>query len=248
MADFRDLIEQFIAPAIIEQVNLQFQPYEVGWLQEYASRLGAVSDRPEMVYRAYAVPGDAINALAIPGGNVYVYEGLLSRFDRPIICGVLGHEIAHEAERHVMDATIAAYGVDLLTNMFRQGRGKELTDLVLKILWRGYGREKEFEADKLSIHYNLNADLWPYGIKYFLEWLVAQEQPDGYIEGLIESLLATHPPSSERLAKVEAELARLEIPEKPLIMEKLKSILPWLLGIGATATIVGLLIYFAKKK
>jgi len=249
MADIRDIAEQFIAPSMMEAVNLQYHPYEVGWLQDYAYQLGGASDRPEPGYRAYAVPGDAINAFAIPGGNVYVYEGILANFNKPMVSGILGHEITHVAKRHCMDSVIATYGIQFLTDLVKGERGQELTDLVLTILWRGYAREQEFEADRCSIHYNLNANLWPYGIKYFLEWLVSVEaRPTDPVQGLLYDLLATHPPAAERLEKVEAELARLGIVEKSLVVEKLKSILPYLLALGISGGIAGALIYFARKK
>lgn len=249
MADIRDIAEQFIAPSIVEAVNLQYHPYEVGWLQDFTYQLGGASDRPEIEYRAYAIPGDVINAFAIPGGNVYVYEGILARFNKPTVSGVLGHEITHVAKRHCMDSVIAAYGIDFLTRLFQEGRGQELADLVLKILWRGYAREQEFEADKCSIHYNLNADLWPYGIKYFLEWLVSvEETPTDALGELLGDLLATHPPATERLEKVNAELARLGIEEKSYGWEKTKKVLPYAIPIVIGLGIAGVLIYLARKK
>lgn len=249
MADIRDIAEQFIAPSIIEAVNLQYHPYEVGWLQDYAYKLGGASDRPELDYRAYAVPGDAINALAIPGGNVYLYEGVLSRFNKPIVSGILGHEIVHVAKRHCMDSVIAAYGIDFLTRLFQEGRGRELADLVLTILWRGYARGQEFDADKYSIHYNQKAGLWPYGIKYFLEWLVSvEEAPTDALGELLGDLLATHPPATERLERVNAELARLGIVEKSYGWERAKEVLPYVIPIGIGLGIAGALIYFARRR
>jgi len=249
MPDIRDIAEQFIAPSIIEAVNLQYHPYEVGWLQDYAYQLGVASDRPEIEYRAYAVPGDVINAFAIPGGNVYVYEGILARFNKPAVSGMLGHEITHVAKRHCMDSVIAAYGIQFLTDLVKGERGQELADLVLTILWRGYAREQEFDADICSIHYNLNADLWPYGIKYFLEWLVSvEEAPTDTLEELLGDLLATHPPATERLEKVNAELARLGIEEKPIVIEKLRKILPYLLALGIGGGVLGAIIWWIKKK
>lgn len=249
MADIRDVIEAFIAPSIEEQIAKQFYPYEVGYLQNYVAQLGGASERPEVQYRTYGVPGDAINAFTIPGGASYIYQGLLSRFNEPVICGVLGHEIAHEAKRHVMDKTIALYGIQYLTDLVNQGRTRDLAELVLKVIWRGYERGNEFEADICSIHYNLKADLWPYGIKYFLEWLVSvEEAPTDALKELLGDLLATHPPATERLEKVNKELAKLGVEEKSYGWEKTKKILSYLLPLGIAGGIVAALIYWGRKK
>ena len=249
MPDIRDVIEAFVGPSIAEEIAKQYSPYEVGWLQGYAYELGQASDRPQLEYRAYALPGETINALAIPGGNVYIYEGALAKFDKRVVSGLLGHEIAHVAKRHCMNSVIATYGIDLLISMYGQGRARDMADLITNILWRSYGREKEFEADISSIHYNQRADLWPYGIKYLLEWLLSvEERPEDSVKEFIYNILATHPPATERLQRVNAEIERLGIAERSLIFEKLKAALPWLLALGIGGGLAALLIHRARKK
>jgi beta-barrel assembly-enhancing protease len=45
-----------------------------------------------------------INAFSVPGGHIYVYRGLIERTaNLSELAGVLGHEIAHVAERHAID-------------------------------------------------------------------------------------------------------------------------------------------------
>jgi len=249
MADIRDVIEAFVGPSIAEEMARQYNPYQIGWMQEYAYRLGEASDRPQVEYRAYVLPGDTINALAIPGGNVYIYEGALAKFDKRVISGLIGHEIAHVAKRDCMNNVIAVYGMDFLLSMYGQGRARDMADLVTKILWRSYGRDREFEADIGSIHYNQRADLWPYGIKYLLEWLLSvEERPEDSIKEFIYNLTATHPPAAERLDRVNAEIAALGIAEKTLLLEKLKAALPWLIALGIGGGIAALLIHRARKK
>jgi|GEM_PF-3300428 len=249
MADIRDVIEAFIAPSIVEEIAKQYHPYEVGWLQDKALRLGRISDRPDLEYRAYVIPGETINAFSIPGPNVYLYEGVLAHFKEPAVCGILGHEIAHAALRHPMNAVIAAYGTEFLTGLLNQGRPRELAELVLTIIWRGYGRSNEFTADKYSVHYNQKANLWPYGMRYFLEWLMSvEERPTDRISEIIANLLATHPAVTERLEAVNTELATLGIIEKSYTWEKIKKYLPYVMPLGIGGIIAGALIYKAKRK
>ena len=148
MPDIIDVIEEYIAPSLAEEMVQRYNPYEVSWLQGYAYELGAASDRPDLDYRAYVIPGEIINAVAIPGGNVYIYEGALQHFDKPIIAGIVGHEISHIAKRHCMYNAIGVYGMDLLISLFGQSRQRELADLFLKIIWRSYGREEGGDANE----------------------------------------------------------------------------------------------------
>ncbi|HVH30884.1 MAG TPA: M48 family metalloprotease, partial [bacterium] len=73
--------------------------------QERVSRIGgivaAASDRPEIPYTFKIIDIDVANALALPGGFIYVTKGLLSfvRSDHEL-AAVLGHEIGHVAHRH----------------------------------------------------------------------------------------------------------------------------------------------------
>jgi len=233
--DIIDLIERMVAPDIVKEVNQSFKPYEVSWLRSYAERLGSVSKRPQLPYRAFAVPGDVVNAFSIPGGNIYVYEGLLRRFGKDVVAGVVGHEIAHTARRHCINSYIGQYGIEFISGLINQGKGKEIAKEILTIVKRGYGREAEFEADRYSVHYNQRAGLYPFGIKKFLEWLVTvEERPVDEIKSAIYNLLATHPPAGERLRKVQGEIERLGIVEVP----KVPAMLWWLVPLGVGGVVL----------
>ena len=219
--DLIDTLENMIAPDIENQVAEIYHPYEVSWLQDYATELGRITGR-SMNYRAYAVPGDTINAFSIPGGSMYVYKGLIDKFDKAVVCGVLGHEITHIARRHCINSYIGQYGIDLISNWLNAGKSKKMVTDILKLVALGYGREAEFEADRGSVDYNNKAGLYPFGIKHFLEWLVTVEkQPSLEILRKIQTLLASHPAAVDRLKNVNDEITKLGIKETTIpITEK----------------------------
>ena len=246
MADILDSLEKLIGVTISEQINEAYHPYTVSSLQSYATRLGKVSGRPDFKYTAYAVPGDVINAFSAPGGYIYVYDGIIKKFNKDIISGVVGHEITHIARRHCINSLIASYGLDYISGLINQGKDRQIFDAVTTIITRGFGREAEFEADRYSVIYNNNAGLYPFGIKHFMEWLVSvEQQPTDSIKQKLYQLLATHPPATERLTKINNTIAELGITEKAIKPE----INPYWLPIGlGLSVLAGGLAYTKFKK
>jgi len=236
-----DSLEEIIAPSIVSMVEKEYNPYLVIWLQQYATKLGEISDRPQLKYTASAIPGDAINAFSVVGGNIYVYDGLIKRFPKKVVAGVIGHEIGHVARYHCINSVIAYYGIDYITGLINQENTQKLAKMVLELVWRGYGRQFEFEADKYAVDYNYKAGLYPFGIKHFMEWLVSVEQhPQDKINQLIDKILSTHPPATERLERINSEIAKLGITEKVVGWETLKEALPWLIPLTAGGIVAGL--------
>ena len=100
------------------------QDYE---LQERVNRIGqslvAVSDRQDLEYTFKVLNCDEVNALACPGGFVYVFKGLIDYMPSDSeLAGVLGHEVSHIVEKH----TVHQIEKQLLTTPFagccHQGR------------------------------------------------------------------------------------------------------------------------------
>lgn len=92
------------------------QDYE---LQERVNRIGqslvAVSDRQDLEYTFKVLNCDEVNALACPGGFVYVFKGLIDYMPSDSeLAGVLGHEVSHIVEKH----TVHQIEKQLLNNPF----------------------------------------------------------------------------------------------------------------------------------
>ena len=64
-------------------------------------RLVAVSDRPEQAYRVTILNSGAVNAFALPTGQLYVTRGLVAlASDTSELSSVLSHEMAHVLAKH----------------------------------------------------------------------------------------------------------------------------------------------------
>src|SRR5262249_36573458 len=64
-------------------------------------RLVAASDRPEQAYKVTILNSGAVNAFALPTGQLYVTRGLIAlASDTSELSSVLSHEMAHVLAKH----------------------------------------------------------------------------------------------------------------------------------------------------
>jgi predicted Zn-dependent protease len=62
------------------------------------------SDRADIAYHVAFLNHDSINAFAAPAGYIFVTRGLLKQIKNAAeLAGVLGHEIAHVSQKHILD-------------------------------------------------------------------------------------------------------------------------------------------------
>ena len=89
------------------EINRQLPIIQNPSIHNYINQLGrSIATRvdPRLTYTFYVVNTREANAFAVPGGHVYVYRGLVERTQNASeLAGVLGHEVAHVAERHSIE-------------------------------------------------------------------------------------------------------------------------------------------------
>ena len=111
---------------------------------------------------------EMVNAVALPGGQVLLFDGLVQDAESPEeLAGVLAHEIGHVRERHVMSALLRQFGISILAS----GVGSGLGEGALGIMSLGYSREAEAEADTFARAQMARADISPAGAAEFFERL-----------------------------------------------------------------------------
>ncbi len=133
----------------------------------------AASERPDQRYRITILNSPAINAFALPSGQLYVTRGLISLAnDTSELASVLSHEMAHVIAQHATIREDRARQVALVTRVFDNlGSDPEMTALALaksKIALASFSRAQEFEADGIGVGIAARAGYDPYGAVRFL--------------------------------------------------------------------------------
>jgi len=193
------------------------------YVNEVGQRIVSVCDRRDITYYFKVIADNKqVNAFALPGGHIYVYEGLLLEASNEAqLAAVLAHEVGHVVARHSTKQLTKQYGYSLLVSLIlgnQPGRWSGLAaDLFGTAGLLKFSRDDEYEADRMAVIYSNAAGYSPVAVADFLGKLQAME---GREPGKLESLLMTHPPTSERIGRVQAEIATLPSSSKGTFPER----------------------------
>ena len=196
--------------SVIKEYGRLADPVLESYVAGVGRKVAAVCDRQNLAYSFYVLDTDMVNAFAAPGGYIFVTKGILKAMsDEAELAGVLGHEIGHVVGRHSMKSLEKQYGYQAVLNIASIASGKDLSGLqqyagyLTNMLLLGYGRDNEFEADMLGTRYAMAAGYDPRGTADFFRKLQGLE--GGKKANDIEKLFQSHPPTGERIKKVEAQ-------------------------------------------
>ncbi|MFC1753637.1 M48 family metallopeptidase [Thermoproteota archaeon] len=204
-----------VARQVEKEYKLLKNPLVIDRVDKIAEKIAAVCDRRDVAYYVRVVQakerekelGADINAFALPGGYVYVFESLLEFVDSDDqLAAVIAHEIAHIVAKHSIKKLQASMGATLLTLAtlatedpnFVSGTNYALTNLML-----AYSRQDELLADRLSIQYTREAGYDPRAMIDFLEKLREKHKKDPLRR---RSVYRTHPYTAERIAEIKQQL------------------------------------------
>lgn len=148
---------------------------------------------------------DQLNAFAMPGGKVGVYTGLLRVADTPAaLAAVLGHEIAHLTQDHVMKRARKESRNDALVILGDAATGG-LGDLVREGTTLGlslpYDRKQESQADLVGLGYMADAGFDPRSALYLWKNMMKSNK------GTPPEFLSNHPADQRRLDDIVKNLA-----------------------------------------
>ena len=203
--------EVSIGEKMSKQVESEEKVLNDSLIQNYVSQVGqkvaGISDRKELPFQFKVLDSKEINAFACPGGYIYVYSGLLKILDDEAeLAGVLSHEISHVVARHGVKKLQQVLGVQVVLSIALGSSSQLSKDLVstsIGVILQGYSRDNEFEADQFGTYYMEKAGYNPNGMENLLGKLdkMSEKEPTFF-----EKLAASHPPTKERMAKVENQI------------------------------------------
>lgn len=150
---------------------------------------------------------EQVNAFALPGGEIYVFSGLLQAAESEAeIVGVLAHEVAHVTQRHVAQRLTAQFGLSALASLALGQNPGLAQQIVAQVVGTGallsFSRDQERDADRSAIPYMAAAGYAPEGLISFFERMAEMQ---GQVPGVLQ-LLQSHPAPQQRI-----QLARQQI-------------------------------------
>lgn len=187
-------------------------------LQRYVNLVGNAvagnSKRSTIPYQFAVLESPVQNAFAVPGGVIFVSKALVSILDDEAeLAAVLAHEVGHVAAKHALKSTQRAQlisGVGTITAASVGGdKGKKLAstigDMQAVLFDKGLDKEMEYEADLAAMESTYRTGYDPSAMIRVLEKLQKLEASSKDKKG---SWFSTHPPLSERIARLQAQLKK----------------------------------------
>jgi predicted Zn-dependent protease len=145
-------------------------------IRTIGKRLVAVCDRQELPYQFAVVEDPEVNAFSLPGGYVFVNDGLVKKTaNDDELAAVLAHEIAHITARHAVKRYETSLGTQLLQlaslAAAGQTRAAQGLGVAVQAARLAYARQDELEADRLAVRYLKAAGFQASAMLDFLERL-----------------------------------------------------------------------------
>ena len=189
-------------------------------IEKTVDRLVAASERPDLKYRVTVLNSPAINAFALPNGQLYITRGLVAlASDKAEIASVLAHEMGHVIARHAAireeQAKQAAVISSVVNEVLSDPQTGALALAKSKLTLAAFSRAQEFEADGIGVGMSARAGFDPFGASRFLTGM--QRNADlkaagGNSDPRALDFLSSHPATPERVQNALANARQFSGP------------------------------------
>ena len=176
-------------------------------IEKTVDRLVAASERPDLKYQVIILNSPAINAFALPNGQLYITRGLIALAnDKAELASVLSHEMGHVIARHAAIREEQARQVAIISHVVNDVLSDpQVGALALaksKLTLAAFSRAQEFEADGIGVGISARAGYDPYGASRFLSDM--QRNADlkataGGADPRMLDFLSSHPATPDRV-------------------------------------------------
>ena len=175
-------------------VNRVLNSGEVKYKNEFPWTVKIIDDR------------EMLNAFAAPGGQIYVFTGLMQFLeDEDHFAGVLAHEIAHADKRHSIQQLQRDYGIAILLSVALGNNPGALQQIAAQLAGTlaglRFSRSAETEADNASVLYLSGTQYYACdGAAGFFVKLNSEAQGSNPPE-----FLSTHPNPENRVENIQQQ-------------------------------------------
>ncbi len=222
----------WLAPWLGERVAMNFsKEFEISMGNQMYKALTTTfkidQGKTEMVNRFYkelqypidypieitVVESEQVNAFAIPGGHIVVYDAILKKMKTPgELAALLGHEASHVALRHSLRNMFRSFARKMFLALIfgnESGIVNVMIDNADELKGLQYSRSLETEADNNGLQLMAKSGLDTGGMVRLLE-LLQKETGDNETS----SLLSTHPVMTDRIENVKKQMQSLTPEQK----------------------------------
>jgi beta-barrel assembly-enhancing protease len=143
-----------------------------------------------------------VNAYAMPGGYMVVYDGILKKMkSEEELAGLLAHEFSHIKLKHTLKSTFNSIGFATMLQIVFGGFDESVIGLLgnqtEQLRQLHYSRSLEQEADENGFNLMKEQNLDPNGMVNLFERLKAESSD------IIPSILSSHPLPEERISNIQ---------------------------------------------
>lgn len=210
-----------VASTILSSYQVLDAPEMTQYLNEICAALAMTSPVPYL-YKGYWVAildSDEINAMATPGGHIFISKALVKSVDsEDALASVIAHELSHIQLNHSIKAIKASRGADVAFNALNTAitistsevvsdeslnSFNTMTDSISDVIMsEGFSKPQEFEADKNALVLMNNAGYEPDAMLDMLTLIEENHSKGGWNK--------THPSPEERIESVKKELKKID--------------------------------------
>ena len=192
-------------------------------MEQYVNTVGrrvAIRAHRQLGYKFHYIPDrNFINAFALPGGHIFIGQGLMALMDsEDELAGVLGHEVEH-VDHYDCNERVA------IEAQLRNLPLGELIGLPVVLFEAGYSKQQEMEADRDGTALAVMAGYSPQGtLRMFKtferldrEYVQKAESPQEELSQVaiqtIEGYFRSHPRPQEREHQIDSLIVSEKWPE-----------------------------------
>jgi len=200
---------------VAEQLEKQYGLVNDPALQERVTRIGmriaAISDRKDLPYTFRVLNSKEVNAMACPGGFIYIFKGLVDLMPSDDeLAGIIGHEVGHVVKRHTVRQIEKNLVGSILFAVLFGDRGAFIQNMALSAIMAGYSRADEQEADAMGFIHIQRAGYNPYGLLIGMQKL-SELKHDG------NNWFSSHPEPEGRVATLQGYIRNAKV--HPLVAQ-----------------------------
>lgn len=229
--DFTPEQEYYIGRTIAAVILNKYRPHPDKNANDYINLLGQtlakVSDMPETFggYHFLIQDSDEINALAAPGGLIFITRGMLKLCrTEDAVAAVLAHEIGHVQAKHGLQAIKKSRVTSAITTLGVEGAktfGKEelagltetfensIADITATLVNNGYSRNFERQADQAAVTILKRMGYDPNGLVDMLQVMSKNLKLGGH------DFAKTHPSPQSRIVDIQKIIGTYAAIDKP---------------------------------